>query len=157
MEGSGSPPSEGERRKGAAGRAQEAGARASLRRRYPGPPWPSGRPQPGAGVGARGFVCGVPRALGRRGRGGRGTDWGLARPARTYWLIRRPRAPQPLRRRGVAPLQAAALSAKVRSPRYPRPCRRTICRQHANCFNLVSDPPRGSRAPRVPWTSSKTN
>lgn len=80
MEGSGSPPSEGERRKGAAGRAQEAGARASLRRRYPGPPWPSGRPQPAAGVGARGFVCGVPRALGRRGRGGRGTERGLAGP-----------------------------------------------------------------------------
>ena len=29
-------------------------------------------------------------------------------------------------------------------PWYPRPCRGTICRQHANCFNLVSDPPRGS-------------
>ena len=30
------------------------------------------------------------------------------------------------------------------SPQYQRPCRRTICRQQANCFNLVSDPPRCS-------------
>lgn len=57
-----------------------------------------------------------------------------------------PRAAQAGARQGDSPSPALAWFSTVHSgiSQYPRLRHRTICRQHANCFNLISDPSRGS-------------
>lgn len=148
-EGGGPPPSDGEKLEGAARVIQEESPgksglrRAGLLRHYPrllGPrgafPWPE--PGLAAADPAR-------RALRRRGREGK--VWSGLRAAGAHLPMDQPPPRSESRpRRVAAPPQVPAWSSRVQSGIFPVPrlCPRTICLQHANCFNLVSGPLRGS-------------
>lgn len=82
--------------------------------------------------------------------------WGERSGAVLLCLIAAFRAAEagPKQTKCASVIRQGGIASRSEQPRAPP---RTIRLQHANCFNLVSDLPRGSPALRVPWTSAKSN